>query len=281
MQFDNHLIHGLTSRRHWLHGVGACLLGMSTFAGLGLWNHLSADDRLAARIEEAPQTHPLIPAIRMAAESLTELEKHNDYTATLTKFEMLDGKSSTAKFAIKFREDPKSVYLKFVEPDAGCEVIYRPDMYKGNIQYHGVGLVALAGTVSLDPNSEEARDGQRHPITEMGLRHMLHAAATNWLKQTELPGMTVNFYPNAKIGDQECKVIEVKSNKKRKESPFQMTRLYIDAKSNLPVRIQNYDFPARPQDKPLLVEDYFYSSLKMNVSMKDIVFDTKNPQYGY
>jgi hypothetical protein len=60
-----------------------------------------------------------------------------------------------------------------------------------------------------------------------------------------------------------------------------MTRLYLDAATKLPVRVQNYEFPARRGGKPELVEDYFYQNLRVNTGLKDIDFDTKNPLYRF
>ncbi|MEZ6065336.1 MAG: DUF1571 domain-containing protein [Planctomycetaceae bacterium] len=171
--------------------------------------------------------------------------------------------------------------MKFVEPHAGREVIYRPDHYNGQLQVHDTGLASLVGTVSIDPEGKLALEESRHPITRMGLKRMLEMLIDQWLKEAKVADTTVNFYPNAKIGDLACKVIEVSHGGKHPDVVYQMTRLYIDASTNLPVRVQNYDFPSRKGDSPVLVEDYFYMGMRTNVGYTDTEFDTRNPKYNY
>lgn len=254
-------------------------------AGLGLigWSvlPLSAEPQIAARIEEAPPEHPLVPALKLVAESLAEVEKVQDYQATLVRQELVGKKLLSARMELKYRESPKSVYLKFLEPHAGREVIYRPDRNGGNLLVHDVGLAALVGTVSLDPNGKLALEESRHPVSAIGLKRMLELIFEQWLKETRLSDVTVNFYPNAKIGALACQVIELSHSKPQPEVTYQMTRLYLDATTKLPVRVQNYSFPTRRGGKPELVEDYFYMNLRTNVGLTDIDFDTKNPNYKF
>lgn len=261
-----------------LRGAGA--LGGVVLCGR-LIAPLWAEPQIAARIEEAPQSHPLVPALRMLAESLTEVEKLQDYQATLIKHERVKGELLSGKMELKFRESPKSVYLKFLEPDAGREVIYWPDRNDGQLLVHEVGLAALVGTVKVDPHGKLALDSSRHPVTALGLKRMLELLMEQWLKETQLSDVQVNFYPSAKIGTLPCKVIELSHASRHPETTFQMTRLYLDAATKLPVRIQNYDFPSRAGAKPELVEDYFYQNLRVNTGLKDIDFDTKNPLYKF
>ena len=268
-----------SSRRQWLVRGGLALAGVS----LGGWAIAPswAEPQIAARIEEAPQSHPLIPALKQVAESLAEVEKLNDYQATLVKHEQVGGEMLSAKLELKYRENPRSVYLKFVEPHAGREVIYRPDRNGGNLQVHDVGLAALVGTVSLDPKGKIALEESRHPVSAIGLKRMLELLLEQWLKETRLSDVTVNFYPNAKIGTLSCQVVEVSRAQDHADVVHQMTRVYIDATTKLPVRVQNYAFPTRRGGKPELIEDYYYMNLRGNTGLKDVDFDTENPLYRF
>lgn len=253
--------------------------------GLGLvgWSvlPLKAEPQLAARIEEAPPEHPLVPALKMVAESLAAVEQVQDYTATLVKQELVGKKFLSARLELKYRESPRSIYLKFLEPHAGREVLYRPDQNNGNLLVHDVGLASLVGTVSLDPHGKLALEESRHPVTAIGLKRMLEIILEQWLKETKLTDVAVNFYPNAKIGALPCKVIEISHSRPQPEVVYQMTRLYLDASTNLPVRVQNYAFPTRRGGKPELVEDYYYMNLRTNVGLTDLDFDAKNPNYKF
>lgn len=268
-----------SNRRHFLLQGGIATAALA----VGGWSlaALAAEPQIAARIEEAPQSHPLVPALKMVAESLAETEKVSDYQATLVKSELVGGQLLSGKMELKFRESPRSVYLKFIEPHAGREVLYRPDRNDGKLLVHDVGLASLVGTVSLDPTGKLAMEENRHPVTSIGVKRMLELIIEQWLKETKLSDVSVNFYPNAKIGALACKVIEISHAEPQTDVPYQMTRLYIDASTKLPVRVQNYSFPARRGDRPLLVEDYFYMNLRTNTGLKDVDFDTKNPAYKF
>ena len=269
----------IASRRRFL----ACGGLASASVALGGWSLVTraAEPQIAARIEQAPQAHPLVPALRMVADSLAEMERVADYQATLVKNELVGAEMVSGKMELKYRESPRSVYLKFIEPHAGREVIYRPDRNDGKLLVHDVGLASLVGTVALDPTGKLAMEENRHPVSSIGLKRMLEMILEQWLKETALADVTVNFYPNAKIGTLACKVVEVSHAEQHSSLPYQMMRLYIDAGTNLPVRVQNYSFSTRRGGKPRLVEDYFYMNLRVNTGLKDIDFDTKNPMYRF
>jgi hypothetical protein len=279
MMTSRNALLDLQNRRTFLLRGGLIVAG----AGLGVlaFSPLRAQPQIAARIAEAPQEHPLLPALKLAAESLAALEKIQDYEAVLVKNEKIGSEMVSGRMELKFREKPRSVYLKFLEPHAGREVIYRPDQNDGKLQVHDVGLASLVGTVSLDPEGKLALEENRHPISRLGLKKMVELLLEQWLKETRVADTAVNFYPNARIGSLSCKVIEVSHSKEHPEVVHQMTRLYIDAATKLPVRIQNYSFASRRGGKPELVEDYYYMSLRTNVGLKDIDFDTRNPNYGF
>jgi hypothetical protein len=269
----------LVSRRALAYG-GLAAFGLGA-CGFALSPLLAEPQQIAVRIEEAPQSHALIPALKMAAESLAELEHVKDYQATLVKKEKVGELMLTARMEIKFRENPRAVYLKFLEPHAGREVLYRPDQNAGNLLVHDVGLASLVGSVSLDPTGALAMEENRYPISQIGLKRLMEMVLDQWLKETRIADTTVNYYPNAKIGGVPCRVIEVSHAKKHPDVVNHMTRLYLDASSNLPVRIQNYDYPKAPGEKPELVEDYYYMDLRTNVGLTDADFDSTNSKYGF
>ncbi|MEZ6056977.1 MAG: DUF1571 domain-containing protein [Planctomycetaceae bacterium] len=272
---------GDMGRREWLRlalGATGSFVALASVPWLAIG---SAEQTIAARIDNAPSTHPLIPALKIAAESLIEVEKVRDYTSTLIKNELVGRKTIETKIQLKFREAPKGVYLKFIEPNAGREVIYQPTVSGGNLQVHETGLAALIGTLSLEPTGATAMADNRHPVTEIGIKQMLELVVDQWLKETKLAEPKVNFYPNAKIGNLSCRVVEVTHASKETGASFHITRLYIDSETKLPVRIQNYDFPARAKQKPEVVEDYFYTELRTNVGLTDLDFDVRNPAYKF
>lgn len=267
------------SRRQWLVRGG---LGLAVLGGCGLaLSPLFAEEQVALRIDATPKDHALRPVLKLTAESLEELKKVEDYTAVLVKNEKIGDVLMTARLNIKCRENPRSVYIKFLEPHAGREVIYRPDRNNGMLLVHDTGLAALIGTLSLDPAGTLAMQENRHPISHIGLKRLMEMCLEQWLKETKIDDTTVNYYPNAKIAGHPCKVIEVSHARRHPDVVNHMTRLYLDAATKLPIRIQNYDYPIAPGEKPDLVEDYYYMDLRTNVGLKDEDFSQENGGYGF
>ncbi len=279
MMVPHHHQKSAVSRRTFLIRTGLGLGGFSL--GTAALMPLFAEPKIASRIEKVPEQHPLVPALRMTAQSMKKVETIQDYEAILIKNELVDSEMIAGRMQLKFREKPKGVYLKFLAPHAGREVIYWPDKNKGKMLVHDVGLASLVGTVSLDPAGSLAMEESRYPISQIGLKRMLQLLMDQWLQETKLRDVSVNFYPNAKIGKTSCRVIEVVHDKQHDLVRFHTTRLYLERKSGLPIRIQNFDFPKKPDGKPVLVEDYYYSDLRTNVGLRDIDFDTRNPKYNF
>lgn len=269
----------LTSRRGFLRTSTA------TLAAAGLLELLrrpaQAELKLAARIAETPEAHPLLPALKHAGQSLKELESVKDYQATFTRQELIGSKLLNSKMELKVRHEPFSVYLKYLDPYAGREVIYVAGKNDGNLLAHETGLAGLVGTLSLDPKGSMAMDGNRHPVTMIGIRRMAEVVIEQWLTLVHAEGVKVNFYPSAKIGDLPCKTWETILAKPVDGLEFQTARIYFDAKSNLPVRAQALGFPAKAGEKAPVLEDYSYLDLKTNVDLADVDFDVENPKYGF
>ena len=239
-----------------------------------------AETQIASRIAEAEQSHALIPVLRLAAQSLETMEAIEDYEAVLVKRELIGSELRTSQMQIRLREEPKGVYLKFIEPHAGREVIFQPEANDGMMQVHETGIASLVGTLEIDPQGDLALRENRYPINKIGLRNLLSLMIDRWLQETEVSGAQVKYYPNATVGELSCKVVEVTYAQKQDDLRYQTSRLYIDAATNLPVRVQNYEFNPRGGEA-VLVEDYYYSNLQTDVGLENIDFDTTNPNYGF
>jgi hypothetical protein len=242
---------------------------------------LAGQTQLATRIQEAPRSSPLLPALKMASQSLDVLAGIRDYKATFTKRELVGRKTIDTRMELKLREDPFSVYLKFVQPHAGREVIYVAGKNDDNLLVHDVGFASLVGTLSLDPTGSMAMEENRHSLTSIGMRNMVTKLVEQWLSDLDVAGLAVNFFPNAHIGQLACKAVEVSLPKNRVSSEFQLTRLYVDAEKGYPIRLQAYDFPSKRETVSPLLEDYFYSDLVVNPGLTDDDFSTTNPKYNF
>jgi hypothetical protein len=240
----------------------------------------SAEVKLAARISEAGSSHVLMPAFKLAVAGLESLEKVKDYEALFVRKELVEGVAVTSQITIKLRHEPFSVYLKFIEPNAGREVIYVEGKNDGKLLVHETGFASLAGTLSLDPKGSLAMNGNRYPITMIGLKLMTETVIEKWLAVKNEKDLKVNIYPNATVGDLSCKVAESVLAKPVDGMPQQTCRLYFEKATGYPVRLQSLAFP-KNGEKAETVEDYFYSKLKANAGLTDKDFDVENPAYGF
>lgn len=225
--------------------------------------------------------HPLTKAITIAKASLQKMKQIGDYQADLTKKEVVGRRAVSHQMKIKVRHEPFSVYLHFDNPSKGREVLYIEGQNNGHLLAHDVGLKALVGTVKLLPTSPMAMEDNRYPITKIGLVRTTEELIKQWEAESKFGETEVKYYPTAKIDTIKCKVIESTHPRPRKQFQFKTSRLWIDAKTNLPIRIEHYGFPKDSKAKPPLVAQYTYRNLKPNLGMTDRDFDKNNPRYSF
>lgn len=229
----------------------------------------------------APEPHPLEKALDYARISQKAAAEVQDFEAVFTKREVIKGRMFHHMTKMKFRAEPMSVYLDFIKPSPGREVLYVDGQNNGKLLAHDTGIAALVGTVALSPTGGQAMSESRRPITSSGFSNLIDRMIKLWETEAQYDGTNVRYYPEAKLGEMKCLVVETTHPQPRREFKYHMTRLYIDKASRLPVRVENYAFPQRAGMKPPLVEEYTYSQIRTNVGLTDRDFDRRNPQYGF
>ncbi len=251
--------------------AAAALLLVASGAG---W--VRAQTQIASRIDAAPSSHPLTSALKIGRESVLAMEQIADYEAIFVKKEILGGRLVEQKMRIRFREQPRSIHLQFIDPHNGREVLYVEGRNNNKLQVKDSGLIALVGPISLDPTSAMAMKETVYPITEIGIRTMLERLLTHWLSETSSRNVTVKFYPNARIGKTACQVVEATHNAQGPGVEYHKLRLYRDKETGLPIRVQQLGFPKRPGGEAPVVADYTYLSLKTNLGLSDRDFSLGN-----
>jgi hypothetical protein len=239
--------------------------------------------------KSAGQEHPLAPALKMAYSSLKNVESNvKDYTCTLIKQERIGDKLGEQEFMfVKVRHEPFSAYTYFLGPERikGQEAIYVEGQNNNELQGHGVGIKKIAGTVSLKPTSMLAMQGQRYPITEIGILNLTRRLIEVGQEDMKYGECEVKFFNGTKIklGNEQrsTTMIQVVHPTPRRNFRFHMARIYLDEQLNMPIRYEAYDWPVSPKDKPPLLEVYTYSNIKLNQELTDSDFDVKNPNYGF
>jgi hypothetical protein len=240
--------------------------------------------------------HPLEPALDRAYKALNAINRNiKDYTCTLVKRERVDGKLTDTEYMFtKIRHQPFSAYMYFLPPPAvpgrpaptdnvsGREVIYVEGQNDNNLMAHeGKGLKALVGTVSLKPSSPMAMQGNRYPITEVGILNLTKRLIEVGETDRKFGECEVQEYPNAKINNRTATCIQVKHPIPRNNFRYHLARIYIDDELNIPIRFEAYDWPKETGGQPLLLEEYTYVNVKINVGLTDADFDPRNPNYRF
>lgn len=229
-----------------------------------------------------PAEHPLKAAIKLAKQAEAAASEMKDYRAIFTKREMVKGQMYASQMQLKLRQEPFSVYLRFINPEhAGREVLFVEGQNNNQMLAHDTGLKALVGTVSLDPQGDMALAEARYPVTRIGMQNLAKGVLTQWERESAFGECDVKYYPEAKLGEQPVIVVESSHPIRRNQFKFALTRLWLDKETRMPVRVQQYDFPPAPGAQPILVEEYTYTNIEPNVQLTDQDFDTRNPQYQF
>ena len=225
--------------------------------------------------------HPLAPALRHAKTCLEKADAMKGYECTFVKKEAVGKELISQTMKMKVRHEPFSVYMYFMAPAEGREVIFVEGRNDNKLQVHETGLASLIGTLSLSPDDSRVMAENRYPITKAGIAKATESIVKQWEEESQYGETEVKYFEDAKVGDYTCRVIESSHPQPRKQFPFHMTRLWIDDKSGLAVRIQQFGFPKKKEAKPVVVEDYMFTDIKPEVRLTDRDFDVNNPNYNY
>lgn len=236
--------------------------------------------------EQQPNEHPLMPALRWANQGLQQMDQGlRDYSATLVKRERVNGKLGEQEWMfVKVRHEPFSVYMCFLKPAnlRGQEVIYVEGANDGKMWAHPTGIRhTLVGTVEIKPDSMIAMQGQRYPITELGLKNLVRRLLEVGNNDTKYGECEVQFSDDAKINGRPCTCIQVLHPVPRRNFLFHLARIYVDKELNLPIRYEAHDWPKEPGAEPELIEEYTYLNLELNKGFTDADFDIHNPNYQF
>jgi hypothetical protein len=249
-------------------------------------NAASAEPARLAKLGPArPDEHPLMPALRWAYDGVGNIEKLQDYSATMVKRERINGKVGEPEYMfVKIRHKPFSVYMYFLGPPdlRGREVIYVEGQHNGNLLAHATGLQGkLLGVLELAPTGLVAMRGNRYPLTEIGILNMVRRLVEVGEQDIKYGECEVKFFKGAKINNRVCTCIQVVHPVPRRNFLFHLARIFVDDELNVPIRYESYDWPEKPGGPPRLLEEYTYLNLKFNNGFTDADFDTRNPSYKF
>ena len=135
--------------------------------------------------------------------------------------------------------------------------------------------------VALKPDSPLAMEGQRYPITMMGMRTLTKRLMEVGQEDLRYDKVEVKMHEGTKINGRTCTCIQAIHPVPRKHFRYHIARIAIDDEMQIPVYYAAYLWPTKPGGKPVLDETYTYTKLKLNPGFTDKDFDRENPDYNF
>jgi hypothetical protein len=223
--------------------------------------------------------HDLMPVLRALKASQEEIDKNiHDYSCTFIKRERVDGQLGDYQhIMLKVMHQPFSVYMRFLQPFAGREVAYVNGQNNGKMVVLDVGFTRVFGKINLDPNGTRAMDGQKHPITDVGIRNLCAKLSKMWEEEAKFAECTVTTAAGKKVEGRPGTMVQVVHPTQRTNFKFNYARVFFDDELKIPIYFDAYAWPAKQGAQPDLEESYNYAkNLKANNNLTARDFDANN-----
>jgi hypothetical protein len=233
--------------------------------------------RVVLDFTQQPGEHPLAPAIRVCKASLEEIDRNvRDYSCTLVKRERVDGELGEHQHIfLKVRHEPFSVYMNFLKPFQGREVVYVDGQNNNKLIVLEAGWKRVAGKLPLDPNGARAMNGQKHPITKVGIRNLTAELIRSMEADTKYAECEVTT-KDEKIGDRPATMVQVIHPIPRQNFDTHISRVFFDNELGIPIHYDSYVWPRQPGGQPPLEASFTYTNLKVNNGFTARDFDAYN-----
>jgi Protein of unknown function (DUF1571) len=225
-----------------------------------------------------PDEHPLAPVIRALKTSQQVIEQDiRDYSCTLVKRERVEGELGEYQHIfMKVAHDPFSVYMSFLKPYTGREVLYVSGQNDNKMVVLEAGFKRYLGKLNLDPTGAVAMRGQKHPITDVGIRNLTAKLLKIWEAETQYAECEVTTNVDSKINGRSATMVQITHPIPRQNFRAHVQRLFFDNELRIPIHYDAFLWPAQPGDQPPLDESYTYTNLKINNGFTARDFDANN-----
>jgi hypothetical protein len=222
--------------------------------------------------------HPLVPVIRVCKASLEEIDRNiRDYSCTLVKQERIDGELGERQHIfMKISHEPFSVYMSFLKPHQGREVLWVAGQNNGEMVVLEAGWKRkVLGKMNLDPQGSVAMSGQKYPITRVGIRNLTAALIRQFEEDTKYGECEVSS-KEEKISGRLTTMVQINHPVPRRNFRAHVARLFFDNELGIPIHYDAYLWPAQPGGQPPLDESFTYTNLKINNGFTARDFDANN-----
>jgi len=260
--------------RRWLRPAAACLLAL---LGSG------------TQFPKALGGHPLDPVLKFAHDERTYLQRTvRDFTCRVTKRERIDGELQDHQYIdLQVREprqagmrvtQPFSVLLEFLGPAEieGRRVLFVAGQHDDRLLVRKGGRRFGYVVMDVDPSSSVVKRESLVPVTEIGFTQLLDR--TIRVLQDDVAAdprgdnTIVEHITTATINGRPCQMLRITHPLRRDGLKFFSASMSIDAELHVPVRFDVYDWPETPGQPPLLVSEFTYTNVALNVNLADATF---------
>jgi hypothetical protein len=213
---------------------------------------------------------------RWIREAETTLRQVENYRAIFHKQERVEGKLMEEETVLFKFKRPFKVYMKWVKgPYKGRELLYVEGWNNNRMMVRDSGITGMI-MVNLDPKGSLAMEGNRHPITDSGLDHLMKLLRDHMrrgIKDKELEFKKVGEETVYRRGTQRVEILSPRN--KAKDYYCYRATLILDLEKKVPIKVRIYDW----EDN--LIENYGYEELRFNADLSDGDFSSKNPEYRF
>ncbi len=211
--------------------------------------------------------------IREAETTLAQVENHR---AIFHKQERAEGKLMEEETVlIKFKR-PFKVYMKWIDgPYKGRELLYVEGWNNNRMMVRDGGIMGMV-TVNLDPKGPLAMKGNRHPVTDSGLDHLVKLLRDHMRKGVKEKELDLRKGGEEILYGRRTQRIEILSPRDKGKGYYcYRAVINLDIEKKVPIKVQIYDWGNN------LIENYGYEDLRFNVGLSDADFSPKNPEYKF
>jgi len=209
-------------------------------------------------------------------EAEAALVQVENYRAIFHKQERVEGKLMEKETVLFKFKRPFKVYMKWVEePYKDRELLYVEGWNNNRMMVRDSGIVGMM-TVNLNPKGSLAMKGNRHPVTDSGLDHLVKLLGEHVRKGVKEKEIEFKKSGEEILYGRRTQRMEILSPiDKAKNYYCYRAVLNLDLERKVPIKIQLYDWENN------LVENYGYEDLRFNVGLSDADFSPKNPEYRF
>lgn len=198
------------------------------------------------------------------------LAQRSDYAATLEARELIDGQLVAKLLDLEAQVEPFRVALAIHLPpkDAGRAVFWDSTWNDGDLAVVVPGMVgSILGRLNLDPEGSLAMNGQRHPVTDIGIPRLLAQIESRW---SEVRGHDVRVEAGSTLLAERPAQLVAFLVPTEREGVEELHRIGFDVEWSVPVYYALEERQANGER--VLLEEYLYRALRWDQGFSEADF---------